>query len=200
MYRTTFRTTWPPNDSPKQSSKDPRTDHATVVIIDQHNKTSSNKSSFLQYLPLSWPVWQLRAAIEPKLSLSQKTPIIFYTWICIWPCINRVTVFKFLVYWVNNTRRPQRYFNILPNKCFKAMNPNYTQHYAPQKVAYLSRNSVVSEIFFLLPYICPTAQMAEFMFQNVAYRATVYRTGSTTCKKLSKIFLSVHPYESSTAH
>ena len=42
-----------------------------------------------------------------------------------------------------------------------------------QKVAYLSRISVVSEIF---PY-CPTAQMAEFMFPNVAYRATVYRTG-----------------------
>ena len=26
-------------------------------------------------------------------------------------------------------------------------------------------------------FYCPTAQMAEFMFQNVAYRATVYRTG-----------------------
>ena len=24
---------------------------------------------------------------------------------------------------------------------------------------------------------CPTAQMAEFMLQNVVYRATVYRTG-----------------------
>ena len=24
---------------------------------------------------------------------------------------------------------------------------------------------------------CPTAQMAEFMFPNVAYKATVYRTG-----------------------
>ena len=24
---------------------------------------------------------------------------------------------------------------------------------------------------------CPTAQMAEFMFPNVAYRGTVYRTG-----------------------
>ena len=35
----------------------------------------------------------------------------------------------------------------------------------PQKVAYLGRNSVVSE-------------MAEFMFPNVAYRATVYRTGT----------------------
>jgi hypothetical protein len=47
----------------------------------------------------------------------------------------------------------------------------------PQKVAYLSINSVVSEIFHLLPNECPTAQMAEFMFQNVVYRATVYITG-----------------------
>jgi hypothetical protein len=47
----------------------------------------------------------------------------------------------------------------------------------PQKVAYLSRNSVVSEIFHLLPPYCPTAQMAEFMFQNMSYRETVYRTG-----------------------
>ena len=47
----------------------------------------------------------------------------------------------------------------------------------PQKVAYLSKNSVVSEFFHLLPQYCPTAQMAEFMFQNVVYRATVYRTG-----------------------
>ena len=34
-----------------------------------------------------------------------------------------------------------------------------------------SRILVVSEIFH------NTAQVAEFMFQNVAYRATVYRTG-----------------------
>ena len=46
----------------------------------------------------------------------------------------------------------------------------------PQKVAYLSRNSVITEIFFY----CLTAQMAEFMFQNLAYRATVYRTGEET--------------------
>ena len=46
-----------------------------------------------------------------------------------------------------------------------------------QKVAYLGRNSVVSEIFHLLPTYCPTAQMAKFMFQNVVYRATVHRTG-----------------------
>ena len=41
---------------------------------------------------------------------------------------------------------------------------------SPQKVAYLSRMS----------FCCPTAQMAEFMFPNVAYRATVYRTGPTS--------------------
>ena len=41
----------------------------------------------------------------------------------------------------------------------------------PSKVAYLSRILVVSEIFH------NTAQMAEFMFQDMAYRATVYRTG-----------------------
>ena len=57
----------------------------------------------------------------------------------------------------------------------------------PQKVAYLSRNSVVSEIFLLLPYNCPTAQMAESMFPNVAYRATVYRTGGFT--EISSTFL-----------
>ena len=51
----------------------------------------------------------------------------------------------------------------------------------PQKVAYLSRNSVVSEIF---PY-CPTAQMAEFMFPNVAYRAAVYRTGIATLERIA---------------
>ena len=31
------------------------------------------KSSFLQYLPLFWPVRQSRAAVEPNLSLSQNT-------------------------------------------------------------------------------------------------------------------------------
>ena len=29
-------------------------------------------------------------------------------------------------------------------------------------------------------FYCPTAQMAEVMVQNVAYRATVYRTGLTS--------------------
>ena len=39
------------------------------------NETSRNKSSFLQYLPLFWPIQQLKASIEPKLSLSQNIPI-----------------------------------------------------------------------------------------------------------------------------
>ena len=43
----------------------------------------------------------------------------------------------------------------------------------PQKVAYLAEISSFQKFSFY----CPTAQMAEFMFPNVAYRATVYRTG-----------------------
>ena len=49
----------------------------------------------------------------------------------------------------------------------------------PQKVAYLGRNFVVSEIFTYCPM---SAQIAEFMFQNVVYRATVYRTGAAAKK------------------
>ena len=95
--------------TPKQSPKDPHTDHATVVIIDQRNKTSSNKSSFSQYLPLFWPVWQSRAAVEPNSNLSQNNlssniHIAMYIQICIKRCIDRVTVFKFQVYSVNTTR------------------------------------------------------------------------------------------------
>ena len=74
------------------------------------NETSSNEGSFLQYLTLFWPVRQSRAAVEPNLSLSQNTPISWYTyiytWICIWWCVNCVTVFIFLVYSVNNTSYP----------------------------------------------------------------------------------------------
>ena len=39
------------------------------------NETSSNKISFSQYLPLFLPVRQLRAAVEPNLSLSQNIVI-----------------------------------------------------------------------------------------------------------------------------
>ena len=61
----------------------------------------------------------------------------------------------------------------------------------PKKVAYLSRNSVVSEIFHLLPNDCPTAQMAEFMFQNVVYRATVYRTRAVVVFVTSQTLLFI---------
>ena len=43
----------------------------------------------------------------------------------------------------------------------------------PQKVAYLSRNSAFQKF---LNY-CSTAETAKIMFQNVAYRAIIYRTG-----------------------
>ena len=36
------------------------------------------------------------------------------------------------------------------------------------------KSSIIKHKFFIY---CPTAQMAEFMFPNVVYRATVYRTG-----------------------
>ena len=49
---------------------------STTLVIPQTNKTCSNKSSFLQYLPLFCPVRQLRAAVEPNLCLSQNTPIV----------------------------------------------------------------------------------------------------------------------------
>ena len=45
----------------------------------------------------------------------------------------------------------------------------------PQKVAYLSRNFSLTAHSAL--QCCQTAQLAEFMFQNVVYRETVYRTG-----------------------
>ena len=55
-----------------------------------------------------------------------------------------------------------------------------------QKVAYWSRISVVSEIF---PYF-PTAQMAEFMFPNVVYRAT---SQNVELVKLPAKFRTVNP-------
>ena len=39
------------------------------------------------------------------------------------------------------------------------------------------QGSVVSEIF----YYCPNSQDGRFHFQNMAYRATVYRTGGNAC-------------------
>ena len=61
---------------------------------------SGNKSYFLQYLTLFWPVRQSRAAIEPNLSLSQNT------------LINQVTFSKFWVYLVNKTHHPLLYTRV----------------------------------------------------------------------------------------
>ena len=44
----------------------------------------------------------------------------------------------------------------------------------PSKVAQKNSNPL---FFSLLPWAAQTAQTEEFMFQNVAYRPTVYRTG-----------------------
>ena len=59
-------------------------------------------------------------------------------------------------------------------QCKKKVLPMKTRKKPPQKIAYLSRNSVFQKFSFY----CPTAQMSDFMIQNVAYRTTVYRTGS----------------------
>ena len=72
---------------------------------------------FLRYLLLFWPVRQSRAVVEPNLSLSQNTPISWYTYcythMCndmyISWCVNQVMVFTLLVYSVNNMRRPLLY-------------------------------------------------------------------------------------------
>ena len=61
------------------------------------------------------------------------------------------------------------------------------------KRGYFSRISVISEIF---PY-CLTAQTVEFMFSNVAHRATVCRTGGTTIVSSSRSSFSDVGSESS---
>ena len=67
-----------------------------------NNETSSNKSSFSQYLALFWPLRQSRTAVEPNLSLSQNIPIALYRAMSM-TIVDRVTVFQFLVYSLNNT-------------------------------------------------------------------------------------------------
>ena len=47
---------------------------------------------------------------------------------------------------------------------------------SPPKVRYFSRISVISEFFIYCPEL-PMAQTEKFMFSNVAYKATVYRSG-----------------------
>ena len=56
--------------------------------------------------------------------------------------------------------------------------------FCPQKVEKTTLKScsekLKSTFFSLLPWAAQTAQTEEFMFQIVAYRPTVYRTGATT--------------------
>ena len=47
----------------------------------------------------------------------------------------------------------------------------------PSKVAQKNSNP----LFFLIALTAQTTQTEEFLFQNVAYRLTVYRTGVFTC-------------------
>ena len=64
---------------------------------------------YIQYIECSlfWPIRQSRAVVEPNLSLSQDTPTSWYTYrytrMYINWYVNQVTVFKLLVYSVNNT-------------------------------------------------------------------------------------------------
>ena len=50
----------------------------------------------------------------------------------------------------------------------------------PSKVAHKNSNP----FFFLTALTAQTAQTKEFIFQNVVYRPTVYRTGQTTLPNL----------------
>ena len=130
---------------------------------------SSNKDSFLQYLPLFWPVRQLRAAV-PNLSLSQNTPISWYTycytyihtWICILRCINRVRVFKFWVYSDNNTHCPLR----LRWQCYQSRDLNFDFFVKPK----LTQNTLQ----FIQP-ICPIGQNIWEMLEKRPYQVSVVR-------------------------
>ena len=59
---------------------------------------------------------------------------------------------------------------------------SWTKH--PQKLLWKTQ----IHFFFLLPWAVKTAQTEEFMFQNVAYRPTVYRTGVTPIAKRHNSF------------
>ena len=63
--------------------------------------------------------------------------------------------------------------------------------FRPQKVEKTTLKScsekLKSTFFSLLTWATQTTQTEEFMFQNVAYRPTVYRTGDYTIYEISKI-------------
>ena len=60
-------------------------------------------------------------------------------------------------------------------KCLKKIAPENIKK-TPSKVAHKTQ----IHSFFLTALTAQTAQTEEFMFQNVVYRPTVYRTGYTT--------------------
>ena len=66
--------------------------------------------------------------------------------------------------------------------------------FCPQKVEKTTLKSCSEKLkstFFLTASSAQTAQTENFMFQNVAYRPTVYRTGS---KLILRFRLILHPY------
>ena len=68
------------------------------------------------------------------------------------------------------------------------------QFCCPQKVEKTTLKSCSEKLkstFFLTASSAQTAQTENFMFQNVAYRPTVYRTGS---KLILRFRLILHPY------
>ena len=47
----------------------------SAKFANMKSKKSSNKSSFLRYLPLFWPLRQSKAVVGPNLSLFQIHPL-----------------------------------------------------------------------------------------------------------------------------
>ena len=63
-------------------------------------------------------------------------------------------------------------------KCF--LKKNFKFFFAIKNLKNTLKSSILKQNFGRFrnfPWYSPTAQMAEFMLQNVAYRATVCRTG-----------------------
>ena len=69
-------------------------------------------------------------------------------------------------------------------KILKSFLPTKSWKNHPQK---LLRKTHI-RLFFLTAWAAQTVQIEEFMFQNVAYRPTVYRTGVTAKRKLERLF------------
>ena len=66
-------------------------------------------------------------------------------------------------------------------RTLQCLKKNYNCFFCPQKVEKTTLKSCSEKLkptfFSLLPWAAQTAQTEEFVFQIVAYRPTVYRTG-----------------------